>query len=95
MAVYVYRPGKREEGNDIVKAFVKKGAEGLHGHLIADDLDNPDKAAYITLWDSEESMIAYFRGIREDLDDAMDAITIGATEYILTKIQDMSTNQIL
>lgn len=90
VAVYLYRSGKREEGDSIVKAFISEGPEGLKGHLILDDLDNPDKAAYVTLWDSEESMITYFGSIRKDLDDAMDGLTIGATEYLFTTIRGMS-----
>lgn len=90
VAIYCYRPGKREEGDRAVKDFITEGAEGLRGHLILDDLDNPDKAAYVTLWDSEESMIKYFGSIRGDLDDIMDDLTIGATEYLFTKIRDPS-----
>ena len=90
VAIYCYRPGKREEGNRVVKDFISEGAEGLKGHLILDDLDNPDKAAYVTLWDSEESMIAYFGSIRRDLDEAMDDLIIGATEYLFTRIRDAS-----
>jgi hypothetical protein len=90
VAIYVYRPGKREEGDRVVKEFIDEGATGLKGHLIFDDLDNPDKAAYVTLWDSEESMVNYFGSIRRDLDDAMDALTLGATEYLFTTIRDAS-----
>jgi quinol monooxygenase YgiN len=86
----VYHPGKREEGDAVVRSFVKEGPAGLKGYLILDDLDNSDKAAYVTLWSSEEAMKEHFGSIRGDLDEAVDGLICGATEYIFTKVRDVS-----
>lgn len=71
----------------MVRSFVKEGPDGLKGCLM---LNDPDKAACVTLWSSEEAMIEYFGSIRGDLDEAVDGLICGATEYIFTKVRDVS-----
>ena len=87
MAVYVYHSGKREEGDAVVRSFVKEGPDGLKGRLM---LDNLDMDACVTLLSSEEAMKEHFGSIRGDLDEAVDGLICGATEYIFTKVRDVS-----
>lgn len=56
-------PVGREEAVDIIDDFGKQPAEGFEGMLTLLPTDDPNKATFVTLWDSEQSMLNGQRGV--------------------------------
>jgi heme-degrading monooxygenase HmoA len=59
------RPGTRDEALEILDGFSDKakGTKGFKGIFAFRDLDNPNTAYILSLWDSEETLNAVASGL--------------------------------
>jgi hypothetical protein len=86
--VVVYKPGKREDGNQIAEKLLKQWVDGYRGYLIQSSLDEPDKAIYITFWDSEKSMLRSLSEVDDYFYSKLEELTLGCVELQFTEIRD-------
>jgi heme-degrading monooxygenase HmoA len=84
-----FRPGKREEGVSVIADFSKDVREGFEGMLILFPTDDPDKATYITLWDSEETMNGSWKEISPRVTEALKDLLAEQPEMRSNKVREM------
>jgi quinol monooxygenase YgiN len=87
LVIVQFEEGKRDEGNEIVEGSLKEGVDGLIGYTILDSLDDPDKSIYMTIWESEETMVRSLGQIKEEFIEAMEDITVGAIEFLHNQVR--------
>jgi len=81
-----FKPGKRDEGMSIIADVAKNVREGFEGMLVLLPDDDPNKATYVTLWDSEESMNDSWKKINPKATEAL--------KNVLAEPTVMRTNEV-
>jgi hypothetical protein len=84
-----FRPGSRDEGNEIIERFLDQGWEGLNGYLILFSVDDPDSATYLTFWSSEEAMAGSLKAITEDVYKALGDLGAGRAVMENNEIKEL------
>lgn len=81
-----FKPGKRDEGMSIIADVAKNVREGFEGMLVLLPTDDRDRATYVTLWDSEESMSSSWKKINPRATEAL--------KNVLAEPTVMRTNEV-
>lgn len=89
------RPGRKEEAIEIIDDFGKQPAEGFEGMLVLLPTDDPDRVTFITLWDSERSMLNSQRDVVPKAVELLGDLVIGKAEIRNHQVREMRTQRAL
>jgi quinol monooxygenase YgiN len=84
-----FKPGKREEAIKIIDDVPKERVKGFQGILALLSVDDPDSATLISVWDSEDTLMASQKGIFQDIMNATADLREGPPEMKNVKVRDM------
>lgn len=84
-----FKPGKRDEGLSIIADVAKSVREGFEGMLILLPTDDQDKATYVTLWDSEDSMNSSWSKINPRATEALKNVLAGPTVMRTNEVREV------
>ncbi len=74
---------------DIIADFSKDAREGFEGMLILFPTNDPDRATYVTLWDSEETMSGSWKQINPRANEALKDLLAEQPEMRANKVRDI------
>jgi heme-degrading monooxygenase HmoA len=84
-----FKPGKREEAIKIIDDSPKEEVEGFKGILALLPVDDPNSATIISIWDSEDTLIASQEGIFQEIMKATEDLRDGPPDVKNAKVRDM------
>lgn len=84
-----FKPGMREEGIKIIDSFPKERSKGFEGILALYPMDDSNSATVITLWRTEEDLMASQQDIFQAVTKATEGVRDGPPEVKNFKVRDM------
>ena len=84
-----FKPGTRDEAIKIIDDAPKQQVKGFKGILTLLPMDDSDSATIISVWDSEDSLMASQEGIFQDVMKATEHLREGPMVTKNVKLREM------
>ncbi len=84
-----FKSGRRDEGINKIGDFNKGVREGFEGMLFLFPMNDPDKATYVTLWNSEEAMNDSWNQINSRLMESLGELLEGPPEMRSNEVREI------